>query len=115
MVAEHPGLIDQEAFDRVQHMLEPKVRRTRQECRNPIYLVRGALKCGICGHRMTSASTFRSGRLHRYYRCSTRDKQGRAVCRGTRMGGKGWAHRQRELLVSLLLKTAPVVSRKNRG
>ena len=80
VVAEHPGLIDQESFDRVQHMLEPKVRRTRQECRNPIYLVRGAFKCGLCGGSMTSASTFRSGRLHRYYRCSTRDKQGKAVC-----------------------------------
>lgn len=80
VVAEHTGLIDQITFDQVQHMLEPKVRRTRQECRNPIYLVRGALKCGICGYQMTSASTFRSGRLHRYYRCSTRDKQGKAVC-----------------------------------
>jgi hypothetical protein len=80
VVAEHTGLIDQITFDRVQCMLEPKVRRTRQECRNPIYLVRGALKCGICGHQMTSASTFRSGRLHRYYRCSTRDNQGKAVC-----------------------------------
>lgn len=80
VVAEHPRLIDQKAFDQVQHMLEPKVRRARQECRNPVYLVRGALKCGICGYQMTSASTFRSGRLHRYYRCSTRDKQGKAVC-----------------------------------
>ncbi|MBP1771240.1 MAG: Phage uncharacterized protein-like protein [Holophagaceae bacterium] len=80
LVAEHPGLIDPEAFERAQHMLEPKVRRTRQECRNPIYLVRGAFKCGLCGRSMTSASTFRSGRLHRYYRYSTRDKQGKAVC-----------------------------------
>lgn len=80
VVAEHPALIDPVIFEKVQHLLEPKVRRTRQECRNPIYLVRGALKCGICGYQMTSASTFRSGRLHRYYRCSTRDKQGKAVC-----------------------------------
>ena len=29
---------------------------------------------------MTSASTFRWGRLHRYYRCSKRDKEGKKVC-----------------------------------
>jgi len=58
----------------------PKDRGRGHECRNPVYLVRGTLKCGICGASMTSASTFRSGRLHRYYRCSTRDKKGKEVC-----------------------------------
>ena len=29
---------------------------------------------------MTSASTFREGRLHRYYRCTTRDKKGKKIC-----------------------------------
>lgn len=80
VIAEHTALIDPEVFERVQRMLEPKVRRDRQECRNPAYLIRGTLKCGICSGSMTSASTFRNGRLHRYYRCSTRDKQGKAVC-----------------------------------
>ncbi len=78
--AEHPALIEPGVFDRVQRMLEPKVRRDRQASRNPIYLVRGTLRCGLCGCPMTSASTFRDGRLHRYYRCRTRDKQGKAVC-----------------------------------
>jgi len=80
VMAEHPALIEASMFDRVQRMLDPKVRRDRQVSRNPTYLVRGTLKCGICGYHMTSASTFRSGRLHRYYRCSTRDKKGRAGC-----------------------------------
>jgi len=80
VVAEHPALIEPEVFEKVQRMLEPKVRRDRHECRNPTYLIRGTLKCGICGCRMTSASTFRHGRLYRYYRCRTRDKQGKAVC-----------------------------------
>jgi DNA invertase Pin-like site-specific DNA recombinase len=80
VVAEHTGLIDQKAFDQVQAMLEPKNRRDRHECRNPVYLIRGTLRCGLCGGTMTSASTFRMGRLHRYYRCSTRDKQGKKVC-----------------------------------
>lgn len=80
VVAEHPGLIDQKTFDRVQAMLVPKNRRLRHECRNPTYLMRGTLRCGLCGSAMTSASTFRLGRLHRYYRCSNRDKQGKKAC-----------------------------------
>lgn len=80
VVAIHQGLIDQEVFDRVQAMLVPKNRRGRHECRNPIYLIRGTIRCGLCGSAMTSASTFRTGRLHRYYRCSTRDKQGKKSC-----------------------------------
>jgi len=34
---------------------------------------------------MTSASSFRNGRLHRYYRCRTRDKQGKSVCPTTQL------------------------------
>lgn len=80
VVAEHAALIEPEVFETVQRMLEPKVRRDRHECRNPTYLIRGTLKCGICGCQMTSASTFRNGQLYRYYRCRTRDKQGKGVC-----------------------------------
>jgi len=80
VVAEHPALIEAELFDRVQRMLDPKDRRERLQSRNPVYLVRGTLRCGLCGCPMTSASTFREGRLYRYYRCRTRDKQGKEVC-----------------------------------
>ena len=80
VVAIHPGLIDPETFDRVRLMLLPKNRRDRHTCRNPTYLMRGTLRCGLCGSAMTSASTFRWGRLHRYYRCSKRDKEGKKAC-----------------------------------
>jgi hypothetical protein len=88
VVAEHPALIDPETFEKVQRMLEPKDRRQRHESRNPVYLVRGALKCGICGATMTSASTFRDGRLYRYYRCSTRDKKGKEGCPTVQLGAE---------------------------
>lgn len=80
VVAEHPALIDRKSFDEVQRRLDPKVMRDLRAIRNPAYLVRGTLVCGLCGARMTSASTFRRGRLYRYYRCSTRDKEGRKGC-----------------------------------
>jgi DNA invertase Pin-like site-specific DNA recombinase len=78
--AEHPALIDLASFEAVQRKLEPQRRRSASICRNPTYLVRGTLTCGLCGGRMTSASTRRNGRIHRYYRCTTRDKQGKKVC-----------------------------------
>lgn len=80
VMAEHPALIEAEVFHRVQRMLDPKDRRARLQSRNPVYLVRGTLRCGLCGCSMTCASTFREGRLYRYYRCRTRDKQGKEVC-----------------------------------
>jgi len=80
VVAEHAALIEPEVFERVQHLLEPKVRRTMAVSRNPSYLVRGTLRCGACGVAMTSASTHRDGRTHRYYRCTTRDKMGKKAC-----------------------------------
>lgn len=88
VVAEHPALIELEVFEAVQRMLEPKVRRSRQASRNPVYLVRGTLRCGLCGCAMTSASTFREGRLYRYYRCRTRDKQGKEVCPTVQMSAE---------------------------
>lgn len=86
VLAEHPALVDSETFERVQRMLDPKDRRQRHESRNPVYLVRGSLKCGICGASMTSASTFREGRMYRYYRCSTRDKKGKEGCPTVQLG-----------------------------
>jgi len=80
VVGEHPALIDRETFEEVQRRLEPEVRRQNRSSRNPAYLVRGTLICGLCGARMASASTFKKGRIYRYYRCITRDKYGKKRC-----------------------------------
>lgn len=80
VTAEHPALVDPGVFDRAQRRLEPKSIRIRHTSKNPAYLLRGTLRCGGCGGAMTSASTHRSGRLYRYYRCSTRVRRGKGVC-----------------------------------
>jgi len=85
VTAIHTPLIDLETFAKVQARLEPKVRRAAGASRNPCYLVRGTLRCEACGALMTSASTFRRGRLHRYYRCSTREKAGTKACPTTQL------------------------------
>jgi len=56
-----------------------KVREARPW--NKAYLLRGILKCGLCGRALTAASNRRNGREYRYYRCVTYSKGGKTACR----------------------------------
>jgi DNA invertase Pin-like site-specific DNA recombinase len=77
---EHPRLVDDATFRRAQRILEGAERELRFGGLNPEYVLRGLLRCASCGDPMTPAST-RKGKGHwRYYRCSGRDKHGKAVC-----------------------------------
>ena len=80
VVAEHPALISRELFDQVQRLMKPRNHQSGVLTLNSAYLVRGTLKCGNCGGLMTSASSRTRGRSFRYYRCTTRDKQGKKAC-----------------------------------
>lgn len=76
---EHPAIVDRATFHRVQDMLEgPGI---QYHGRNPDYVLRGMLRCGLCGEAMTPGSTRKGTREYRYYRCVTRDKEGMAGCR----------------------------------
>lgn len=76
---EHPPLVDRATFHRVQDMLDgPGI---QNHGRNPDYVLRGLLRCGLCGEAMTPGSTRKGTREYRYYRCMTRDKQGKEGCR----------------------------------
>jgi site-specific DNA recombinase len=63
----HEALVDREDWDRVQaaQSREPRAQR-RQETR---YLLRGRVRCAICGRRMTGTN---QGNRRRYYRCELR-------------------------------------------
>ncbi len=78
--AEHQPLIERARFLRVQAMLDARKGEKREHGRNPAYLLRGILRCAGCGGAMTPASTRKARKEHRYYRCVTRDKQGRKAC-----------------------------------
>jgi len=52
----------------------------RKRARNPDYILRGIIRCECCGAAFTTASTRKNGTEFRYYRCVTRDKQGREAC-----------------------------------
>jgi DNA invertase Pin-like site-specific DNA recombinase len=78
--SEHQVLIDRERFRRVQGTLDGQTAAKKHRGRNPDYLLRGILRCARCGAAMTPASTRKGGKEHRYYRCVTRDKNGRKAC-----------------------------------
>jgi len=78
---EHTAIIDRELWQRVVDQLDGKTGPRRPGSRNPAYLLRGVLRCGHCDRAMTPASTRKKdGTEYRYYRCVTRDKEGRGAC-----------------------------------
>jgi len=82
---EHTGIIERERWHRVVELLNGNAcGKKQQHGRNPAYLLRGLIRCGFCGEAMTPASTRKkNGKEYRYYRCTTRDKQGRKACKAS--------------------------------
>ncbi|PZR09629.1 MAG: resolvase [Archangium gephyra] len=80
---QHPRLIDEATHHEVMLSLAGKRRELRYTGVNHDYVLRGLVRCGRCGAAMSPASTKKGKTVHRYYRCCTRDKEGRQVC-GTR-------------------------------
>ncbi len=80
--AEHEALVSRETWERVQTLLDGRHDESKPETRtrNPGYLLVGLLRCGSCGAALTPATARAHGKQYRYYRCSTRDKQGRNAC-----------------------------------
>ena len=79
---QHQALVDTETFDLVQRILKCRGPFLKFDGRSFEYLLRGLIRCGICGQLMTPASTKKGGRRYRYYRCTTRNKAGQGRCVG---------------------------------
>ena len=77
---EHEPIVPEARWRQAQVQLRQRTRRTAVRPRNPDYLLRGLLRCAGCGAAFTPASTRKGQRTYRYYRCITRDKEGRAAC-----------------------------------
>ena len=77
---EHDAIVDQDTYTRVHALLHDHGGPRRSRGRNPEYLLRGLLRCTLCGKAYTPASTRKKGKEYRYYRCVTRDKEGRKAC-----------------------------------
>ncbi len=81
-LGQHEAIIQKSVYDEVQRKFEEKRFEKRRSTRNPNYLVRGLLRCAHCNAQYTPASTRKKSGEYRYYRCITRDKQGRSACPG---------------------------------
>jgi DNA invertase Pin-like site-specific DNA recombinase len=78
---EQVALVDPLTFEKVQDLLGPRTRMHRPDSRNPVYLLRGLLRCSHCGAVMTTASTQRGDQVYRYYRCPSHGRRAQ-VCPG---------------------------------
>ena len=76
---EHDAIVDVEKFEQVRAALGGKAPVTTKSVRRG-YILRGVLRCGVCGSAMTPASAHKGGREYRYYRCTKRDREGRGAC-----------------------------------
>lgn len=78
---QHPPLVEAEAFDRVQQILDERGERAELRRSNRSdYTLSGTLKCARCGGRFVGYSSRGNGGEYRYYMCSTRVKFGTAHC-----------------------------------
>jgi len=82
-----PAILEQSVFDKVQASLsarDPRVLPPRVVT-GPILLT-GLAHCATCGGAMTlRTGTSKSGKVHRYYSCSTAARVGKAGCKGRSM------------------------------
>lgn len=82
--ADAPAIIEPDAFEAIQQILKkrnPKVEAPRA-ITGPILLT-GLAFCSLCNGAMTlRTGTSRSGKIHRYYACSTCARKGKKACAG---------------------------------
>jgi site-specific DNA recombinase len=78
---EHPAIVEQDAFDRVQALLRHHARTGGLTVRNKHgALLKGLLRCSPCDAAMVHAYTQKGGRRYRYYVCSKAQKVGWRNC-----------------------------------
>jgi len=79
---QHPSIVKDEIYERVQLMLKSISTKPTNSKRN--YLLSGILKCGLCGGAMAGNTTFKknSDKTYGYYKCVNRMQKGVEACSG---------------------------------
>jgi site-specific DNA recombinase len=79
---EHPAIVEPEVFDRAQALLRGQGPRPGPPALGgAVSLLRGLLRCVLCGCAMTPSHTTRAGGgRYRYYVCSAAQKRGWSTC-----------------------------------
>jgi site-specific DNA recombinase len=79
---EHPAIVDEEIFERVQRMLKRNGRTGGAHVKNRHgALLKGLVRCVTCDCAMAPAHTVKNGtKVYRYYCCTNAQKRGWHVC-----------------------------------
>jgi len=78
---EHPAIVDEEVFRRVQRLLKRNGRTGGKHVRNKYgALLKGLLYCRPCGCAMMHTYTTKNGRRYRYYVCLNAQRRGWHTC-----------------------------------
>jgi site-specific DNA recombinase len=79
---EHPAIVDEEVFRRVQHLLKRNGSTGGRDVRNRFgAILKGLLNCAPCGCAMVHTQTTKNGsRRYRYYVCTNAQRRGWHNC-----------------------------------
>lgn len=78
---EHPGIVPQDLYDRVQALLAENTTNGGAKAKNRYgHLLRGLLQCTACGCAMTPSVTKKGGRTFKYYVCTNATRNGWKSC-----------------------------------
>jgi site-specific DNA recombinase len=82
----HEAIIEEGVWHAVQARIQsPPLHRAGVTRNRWDVLLQGLVRCGACGGRMTHHYSSRGTRRYSYYVCSTAQKHGAAICRGSRI------------------------------
>ncbi|MCC6673511.1 MAG: recombinase family protein [Planctomycetes bacterium] len=82
----HEPIVDVATFETVQQMLREHRRDGGREVRNRWgALLKGLVRCGVCGSAMAHTFSYKRGRTYRYYVCLRLQNEGAAACPGSRV------------------------------
>jgi site-specific DNA recombinase len=84
--AAHEAIVDQSTWDKVQRMIAERRgdRRPWRRSKHEV-LLRGLVRCGMCGSAMTVRYTKKGDRKYFYYQCVRILKEGAAACPGSQV------------------------------
>jgi site-specific DNA recombinase len=78
---EHEAILDEATFARVQQLLKSQAPEANGERRCRLdFLLRGLLRCRVCGSAMSPRWSTKRGREYRYYVCTRVASSGRQAC-----------------------------------
>jgi site-specific DNA recombinase len=80
---QHPAIVEETVWNQVQDLLRRNGSTGGKDVRNKHgALLRGLLRCAVCGSAMNHSFTTKGGVQYRYYRCATNEKRGAFACPG---------------------------------